>query len=74
MGRLGADYIVSRNMDIDEMINRCVLVVNNVNETKEIHSQNLEDIIASRYIVLKYSFRSTYAFFTVEKDNPLFIK
>lgn len=30
-------------------------------------------IIASRYIVLKYSFRSTYAFFTVENDKPLFI-
>lgn len=52
MGRLGADYIVSRNMDIDEMINRCVLVVNNVNEIKETKSGNLEDVVTESICTL----------------------
>ena len=39
--RLGADYIISRNMDIDEIIDRCIMVVKSSSPSVHINSENM---------------------------------
>ncbi len=45
--RLGADYIISRNMDIDEIIDRCILVVRNSPKTMVPLNVDLESMVTS---------------------------
>lgn len=52
MGRLGADYIVSRNMDIDEMINRCILVIQSLDKPEDKQCEDLESMVTSAICIL----------------------
>ena len=52
ISRLGADYIVSRNMDIDDMINRCILVVKSPDKAEVPQYENLESLVTSAICTL----------------------
>lgn len=52
ISRLGADYVISRNMDINEMINRCILVTKKTKTQKLEKNDDLENLITSAICTL----------------------
>lgn len=76
MNRLGADYVISRNMDVDEIIGRCIMVVKGSQITKIPQYTETEGMVTATICAMGmpanlngYSFVRSAIEMTIEKPE-----